>query len=187
MPIPLAIRELILDEAMILLGVDAKETPDGSNAGFFIDMMKKRFGGGLNWAWCMYLVQFCVYRAYTGYLKPKSPLAIYDANGNIDLRPEAGNGHVYTVWHNALRQEAFEILSVQELIDGAEAPLGTIWVRYDEDRKGHTGIVVSHNVDSENPLRGVLRAIEGNVSNRVDTREHILEDLIEDNLRGIIT
>lgn len=193
MAIPKPIRRLIFHTALSFLGADVRETPDGSNAGPFIDLMKKEFGGGENWAWCMYFVQWCVLHAYEIYGHQRSPLAIYvephetayDPDFKIDL--DAPNGHVYSIWHHALRQDAFDIITTDELIQGREAPLGSIWVRYDESRKGHTGIVVNHAVDSENPRQGIIRSIEGNTSNGVNQRDHVLRALIDKGLQGVIT
>ncbi len=185
MAIPKPIRRLIFHTALSFLGADVKEVPKGSNSGPFIDLMKKEFGGGEKWAWCMYAVQWWVLHAYEVYGYPRSPLAFYDEYGDIDRK--AANGHCYSVWQRALKQDAFTIITTDDLIGGAEAPLGTIWVRYDESRRGHTGVIVNHAVDSENPRQGIIRSIEGNASDGVKQVDHVLRALVDKGLQGVIT
>lgn len=180
--IPERIRLLALNEAMILYGAEIVEEPDGSNKGFFIEMMQEKFGGQSGWAWCMYAVQWWYYRAYKAYSQ-KSPFLKYDANGAIDL--DAANGHCYSVWHHAIASERLEIRNTEEILDGFKIPTGAIYIRYDPDKTGHTGLVVSHFQD-DNHQEDRIRVIEGNASDGVRKREYRLRQLIDKNLKGII-
>ena len=183
--IPEPIRLLALDEAMILYGAEIVEEPDGSNKGFFIEMMQEKFGGQPGWAWCMYAVQWWYYRAFKAYLQD-SPFLKYKANGEIDLA--AANGHCYSVWHHVQPPGGIvNVVTTDEILAGYKILTGAIYIRYDADKTGHTGLVVSHFQDDNNHQNDRIRIIEGNASDGVRKREYRLRQLIDKNLKGIIT
>ena len=181
--IPHHIRLEAIREAKIFLGCEVVESPAHSNSGFFIDQIIQRFGGKVGWSWCMYFVQECYYLAYQTYFL-ESPLAIRDHGGDIDLN--APNGHCYSVWHHALAQNELSVITVEDIANGVHIPEGGIYVRYDDDHTGHTGIVISHWQDDDNHDRDIIRCIEGNASDAVSPRKYSFADLRSKNLKGVI-
>jgi len=172
-----------MEIAMNMYSLDITETPAHSNAGFFIDLFKERFGGKPGWAWCMYFVQWCYWLAHKNYFQ-KSPLLFRHDNGDIDTSKP--NGHCYSVWHQALHSDECGILLVNDLLNGEKVPAGSVYIRYKADHTGHTGIVVSHWQDHSNHDRDIIKVIEGNASDAVSLRKYTLPSMIGNNLKGII-
>jgi hypothetical protein len=181
--IPEAVRATVIINARSYLGCEIQEEPAGSNRGFWIDMMQARFGGKPGWSWCMYCVQDIYYDAYLAQ-RMQSPLCFRLPNGDIDL--SAANGHCYSVWQHALNQHELSTALADKIFSGFKIPRGAIYIRYNEDRTGHTGIVVSHWQDDSNHSNDIIKTIEGNASNAVREREYKLGELMSANLRGII-
>ncbi|WP_420403987.1 CHAP domain-containing protein [Nisaea sp.] len=123
----------------------AKEEPKGSNGGPEVDP----FTGGRREAWCCHFVSWCVEQHGT------SPF-----------------GHL--AWVEGLRRWGKK--SGSYFSSGASPPVrGDIFLmaRYDRTGKlvgGHTGFVTSHNPGNE-----TFDTIEGNTSDRVDTRTRRLD------------
>ena len=185
--IPHEIRLEAIREAKIFLGCEVVEDPPHSNSGFFIDQIIQRFGGKPGWSWCMYLMQECFYLAYKTYLpfyNIESPLCIRDADGNIDL--SAPNGHCYSIWHHAIAEPELGIIQALDIMNGVHIPEGSVYVRYNADHTGHTGIVISHWQDDNNHDRDIIRTIEGNASDAVTPVKYTLAKLMGKNLKGVI-
>ena len=176
-----------MEIAMNMYSLDITETPAHSNAGFFIDLFKERFGGKPGWAWCMYFVQWCYWLAHKNYFQ-KSPLLFRHDNGDIDTSSAPGrcNGHCYSVWHQALHSDECGILLVDDILNGEKIPAGSVYIRYKADHTGHTGIVVSHWQNHDNHDRDIIKVIEGNASDAVSLRKYTLPSMIGNNLKGII-
>jgi len=185
--IPEHIRLRAMEVAMNMYSLDITESPAHSNAGFFIDIFKERFGGKPGWAWCMYFVQWCFWLAYKNYkpLYPNgSPLLFRHGNGDIDTTKP--NGHCYSIWHKALHDDECGIILAADIANGEKMPAGSIYIRYKGDHTGHTGIVVSHRQDHDNHDRDIIKVIEGNASDAVSLRKYTLQSMMGNNLKGVI-
>lgn len=125
----------------------AKEEPKGSNGGPEVDP----FTGGRHEAWCCHFVSWCVEQHGT------SPF-----------------GHL--AWVEGLRRWGKK--SGTYFSSGASPPTrGDIFLmhRYDRAGKlvgGHTGFVTSYSRDSNS-----VETVEGNISDRVDTRTRRLDTM----------
>lgn len=169
--------------------MEVEERPARSNSSFFIDQIKARFGGKKSWSWCMYFIQELYYLAYKTYeLVPphlKSPFCFRDANGNIDLSTSK-NGHCYSVWHKALDDPQLGIILTADIAGGVHIPEGSVYVRYNADHTGHTGIVISHWQYDGDHDQDIIRCIEGNASDAVTPVKYTLAKLMSKNLKGVI-
>ena len=181
--IPHEIRLEAIREAKIFYGMEVEENPTRSNSSFFIDQIVQRFGGKIGWAWCMYFVQECYYLAYKTY-RSKSPLCFRDSDGKIDL--SASQGHCYSLWRHAIAEPKLGIILAADIVKGVHIPEGGIFIRYDADHTGHTGIVISHWQDDNDHDRDIIRCIEGNASDAVTPAKYTLASLMSKNFKGVI-
>jgi len=179
MQIPDYVKSSAAEIAMIYLGCEIAEEPIGSNRGFWVEMFQQRFGGKASWAWCMYFVQTCYYQAYARYPEllrlGGSPLA------------ECPNpGHCYSVWQHAKESDRMEILSVAAIMAGRKIPHGAPYIRFNLDKTGHTGIVISHWQNDTNHELDIIKTIEGNSSNAIQRKQYFLKDLLANSMKGAI-
>jgi hypothetical protein len=180
---------MIPEAVRVLAGINARsylelkgtvELPDGSNQGFWIDMFKQKFGGGKDWAWCMYTVQYILDEAYKifelllGWVNP------------FDDMPMAERGHCVSVWNFAINDARFKILSRAEILAGAKIPQNAIFILDHGNGTGHTGFVVSHYQNDSDHALDIIKTIEGNKSNRIATGTYTLQTQIDSDLKGVI-
>jgi len=156
------------------------EIPDGSNQGFWIDRFKQRFGGGKDWAWCMYYVQGTLAESYDIF-EP-----ILGMENPFDLMPMSKRGHCMSVWRFAMGCQLLHIIPASAILAGEKIPLNSIFIIGRADDTGHTGWVVSHWQDDNNHQGDIIRTLEGNKSNRVDTGKYTLAELMNKGLKGIV-
>jgi len=156
------------------------ETPDGSNQGFWIDRFKQMFGGGKDWAWCMYYVQgtlkesFDIFNPLLGWVNP------------FDSMKLSERGHCMSVWRYALGDNRLHILPTRAIVAGEKIPLNSIFILGHADDTGHTGWVVSHWQNDNNHQQDIICTMEGNKSNRVNTGKYTLAGLVGKGLKGCI-
>lgn len=179
------------------------ESPDGSNQGFWIDFFKRKFGGGVNWAWCMYMIQatldesfeFC-FNLVMLMLDPIQKAGLINNelakqilkpfyNPFADM-PDSERGHCMSVWRFARQDARLGTLTADEIKGGIAMPRNSFFILGHPDDTGHTGWVISHLQDDKDHRKDIVETVEGNKSNRIDTGVYTLESLIGKGLQGVI-
>ncbi|KPK74953.1 MAG: hypothetical protein AMJ79_12775 [Phycisphaerae bacterium SM23_30] len=179
--IPLPVRALAAMNARTYLELKGGiESPPNSNEGFWIDLFKQKFGGGKNWAWCMYYVQFTLdesYEIYTpllGWVNPFDDMSLSE------------RGHCMSVWRFAQKNGRLSIIPADALLKGEKIPRHSIFILGRADDTGHTGWTVSHWQDDGNHRNDIIKTMEGNMSNQIGTGTYKLSSLMDRGLKGII-
>ena len=146
-------------------GLEIEEEPVHSNKGWWIKVFQEEAGISGGDAWCMAFVYYVYTCAYDFYPHMTNPLE--------------RTGWCYGQWQHALKHPELKTLLAPDILAGAEIPIGAIWIRYDGLKRGHTGIVIAHDLDTQS-----IKSIEGNSSDGVRGITRKLKDMV--GFRGVI-
>jgi hypothetical protein len=157
------IADIILQLAMNTLGLEIEEDPPHANAGFWIEEFQRSTSNSIGDAWCMSWVHWIYEHAYSIVGKPT---------------PLKRTAACYQQWIYAIANpDKFTVRYAGDMDKDTVLDHGGIWIRFDAQKKGHTGIVVS--------LRhGVLKYIAGNESDGVREGVKNIADIKD--FKGII-
>ena len=154
-----------LHVALTFLGLHVEEEPLGSNLGYWVREFQKDTGLNKGDAWCMAFIYSC-HKIACDMQRIKKPFL-------------KRTGWCKGQWLYALKDSRVTVVTTQEMILGAKAPDGSIWIKYNADGRGHTGFVYDHD-----PKTNTLKSIEGNASDKVKAREYVITNI--DNFKGVI-
>jgi len=174
-PMDFKIRRIAIHWAIGYYGADIRENPAGSNRGFFIEYFQEQGGGQKGYSWCMYFIRHLFEDAHSVY--------------GLDC-PLLKSGQCYAVWKDAIQNPDLRIITTDEILNGIRIPHGSIIIRYnsESDKRGHVGLVWNHiRAAGTERKNDTIRTIEGNKSDRIDTRDASLEYWLNKGLRGAIT
>lgn len=166
MSMPEYLRVTQLHIALTMLGLEVEEEPLGSNLGYWVRDFQKDAGLNKGDAWCMAFIYWCHERACK-MQRIKQPFL-------------KRTGWCKGQWEYADKYDVkVQVITEAAMLDGTKAPDGSVWIRFDEAGRGHTGFVYDHD-----PKLNVLKSIEGNASDKVRAREYIITNI--NNFKGVI-
>ena len=152
--------------AKTYIGIGVKEEPLGSNLGYWVEEFQKDAGCNEGDAWCMAFIYSCHLEACR-MQRVKKPFL-------------KRTGWCKGQWIYAMDYAPrLKVITARDMIAGAKAPDGSVWIRFDDTGRGHTGFVYDHD-----PKTNTLKSIEGNATDRVKPVEYIITNIA--NFKGVI-